>query len=134
MYPITTSLQEAELLTRKVLAIVKQIELFIQSQRTFEDQSEQAREELYQQLFNTFTDQIVQSQADKVEMEGTFFSQSQGIVESLGNQISQLSNEKFEVDVKLTNKKQEYEDRETECVQDKAGYDQETEKRYPLII
>jgi hypothetical protein len=51
------------------------------------------------------------------------------MVESLGNQIQGLENEKFEVDQKLTNKRQEYEDREAECVSDAAGYEQEAEKR-----
>lgn len=46
-----------------------------------------------------------------------------GIVESLSNQISGLSNEKFEVDLKLQNKKQEYEDRDNECQSDRAGYE-----------
>lgn len=46
-----------------------------------------------------------------------------GMVESLGNQISSLENEKFEVDLKLNNKNKEYEDREAECLSDAAGYE-----------
>lgn len=45
------------------------------------------------------------------------------MVESLGNQISSLENEKFEVDLKLNNKNKEYEDREAECLSDAAGYE-----------
>ena len=51
--------QEAEILTRKILNIIKQIEQFIHDQRLGEDTSEQAREDLFQETVETFTEQIL---------------------------------------------------------------------------
>ena len=43
-------MQDAEILTKKVLVILKQIEGFIQSQRLMEEQAEQARADAFEEL------------------------------------------------------------------------------------
>lgn len=51
------------------------------------------------------------------------------MVESLGNQIQSASNEKYEVDLKVTQKSNEYDDLESECIEAKHDYDADTQKR-----
>ncbi|CAD8072968.1 unnamed protein product [Paramecium sonneborni] len=112
---------QAEVLTRKVLSILKQIENYIQSERIREDQAEALRSGNFELLQTLLSDQLVQASQDRTYMEG--------LVESLSTRIQQASNEKFEVDSRIVAKTRELENRETDCRLKKNEYDTDTANR-----
>ncbi|CAD8161204.1 unnamed protein product [Paramecium pentaurelia] len=112
---------QAEVLTRKVLSILKQIENYIQSERIREDQAESLRQGNFDLLKTLLSDQLVQANQDRTYMEG--------LVESLSTRIQQASNEKFEVDQKIITKTKELDNRETDCRLKKNEYDTDTANR-----
>ncbi|CAD8069805.1 unnamed protein product [Paramecium primaurelia] len=112
---------QAEVLTRKVLSILKQIENYIQSERIREDQAEALRSGNFELLQTLLSDQLVQASQDRTYMEG--------LVESLSTRIQQASNEKFEVDQRIVAKTRELENRETDCRLKKNEYDTDTANR-----
>jgi hypothetical protein len=52
-----------------------------------------------------------------------------GLIESLSNQIQGASNDKFETDLRVTQKTSELDDREVECNEAHQDYEVEKEKR-----
>ncbi|CAD8175778.1 unnamed protein product [Paramecium octaurelia] len=112
---------QAEVLTRKVLSILKQIENYIQSERIREDQAEALRSGNFELLQTLLSDQLVKASQDRTYMEG--------LVESLSTRIQQASNEKFEVDSRIVAKTRELENRETDCRLKKNEYDTDTANR-----
>ncbi|KAM3136283.1 hypothetical protein pb186bvf_011582 [Paramecium bursaria] len=112
---------EAEVLSRKLLAILKQVEGYIQTERIREDQAEQARVSAFTALKQMLTDQLVQANQDRTFLEG--------MIQSLSTKIASATNEKFEVDLKVTNKSREKEDREVDCRLKRVEYDVDTKSR-----
>ncbi|CAD8168367.1 unnamed protein product [Paramecium pentaurelia] len=112
---------QAEVLTRKVLSILKQIENYIQSERIREDQAESLRQGNFDLLNTLLSDQLVQASQDRTYMEG--------LVESLSTRIQQASNEKFEVDQKIVIKTKELDNRETDCRLKNNEYETDTANR-----
>ncbi|CAD8160608.1 unnamed protein product [Paramecium octaurelia] len=112
---------QAEVLTRKVLSILKQIENYIQSERIREDQAEALRQGNFDLLKTLLSDQLVQASQDRTYMEG--------LVESLSTRIQQASNEKFEVDQKIVTKTKELDNRETDCRLKNNEYETDTANR-----
>ncbi|CAD8183536.1 unnamed protein product [Paramecium octaurelia] len=112
---------QCEVLTRKVLSILKQIENYIQSERIREDQAENLRQSSYEDLRTLLSDQLVKANQDKTYMEG--------LIDSLSNRIQQAKNEKFEVDQKITTKSKEKENRENDCRLKRQEYETDTASR-----
>ncbi|CAD8169018.1 unnamed protein product [Paramecium pentaurelia] len=112
---------QCEVLTRKVLSILKQIENYIQSERIREDQAENLRQSSYEDLRTLLSDQLVKANQDKTYMEG--------LIDSLSNRIQQAKNEKFEVDQKITIKSKEKENRENDCRLKRQEYETDTASR-----
>ncbi|CAD8080507.1 unnamed protein product [Paramecium sonneborni] len=112
---------QAEVLTRKVLSILKQIENYIQSERIREDQAESLRSGNFDILKTLLSDQLVQASQDRTYMEG--------LVESLSTRIQQAANEKFEVDQKIVTKTKELDNRETDCRLKNNEYETDTANR-----
>ncbi|CAK87407.1 unnamed protein product (macronuclear) [Paramecium tetraurelia] len=112
---------QCEVLTRKVLSILKQIESYIQSERIREDQAENLRQSSYEDLRTLLSDQLVKANQDKTYMEG--------LIDSLSNRIQQGKNEKFEVDQKITTKSKEKENRENDCRLKRQEYETDTASR-----
>ncbi|CAD8074166.1 unnamed protein product [Paramecium sonneborni] len=112
---------QAEVLTRKVLSILKQIENYIQSERIREDQAEALRSSNFDLLKTLLSDQLVQANQDKTYMEG--------LVASLSTRITQGANEKFEVDQKVAIKTKELENRQTDCRLKNNEYETDTQNR-----
>ncbi|CAD8099680.1 unnamed protein product [Paramecium sonneborni] len=112
---------QCEVLTRKVLSILKQIENYIQSERIREDQAENLRQSSFEDLRTLLSDQLVKANQDKTYMEG--------LIDSLSNRIQQAKNEKFEVDQKITTKSKEKENRENDCRLKRQEYETDTSSR-----
>lgn len=108
MNQVSDEASDAEILTKKTLVILKQIEAFIQSQRVSEEQAEEARAVAFDELKELYTTQIVEASSERVALEGS--------AELLGNRITSASNEKFECDQKIQVKQRERNDREAECL------------------
>ncbi|CAD8111426.1 unnamed protein product [Paramecium sonneborni] len=102
-----TSEEEALKLAIQLNGILKQIEQYIQTERTREDQAELARETAY----SDFKDQI----ADLFNEASRSLTEMTGILDSQSNQLKQSENEKQEVYVRLQNKMKEFDNTQAEC-------------------
>ncbi|CAD8096209.1 unnamed protein product [Paramecium primaurelia] len=116
-----TSEEEALKLAIQLSAILKQIESYIQTERTREDQADLSRETAY----NDYKAQI----ADLLNEASKSLTEMTGILDSQSNELKQSENEKKEVDVRLQNKMKEFDNIQAECSILDQEYQQSTKQR-----